>query len=271
MYEMNKCGRDTWKKVLLIFLTAVFVLLTVASCIFTLCRIPIYLTYEEAVEDVRFEKDGYISVIDLYPTEVTLENVKMIVTVTDRVDGDSEFSDDLIYISYRLPWWYDAQPDAELDTKVREYSRLHGDTWYLGSLTNGDDILLYDFAEIDQQTSGIKEYNWVRHYIEYLYVGAFLLGIAAAVIGAKYRQRKVGKVFLSFAAFFLLLSGSCVFVTGGRMAYINPFVTYGLRYFPLREIMRFFGLKYVMIFLVALFSWCTVMSAAMLVKQLRKK
>lgn len=248
MYEINKCGRDTWKKVLLIFLAVVFVLLTAASCIFTLCRIPIYLTYEEAVEDVRFE-DGMLYV-----------------TKTDRVTGSRSFNDDLIFTSYRCRWWYNTQPESELDRKVYQQS-ISQDSWYLGSAANGEDVLLYDLEGVGHW---VDEYLVTSNVIEYLCFAAFALAIVTAGVGIVLRQRKVGKVMLSVALFFSLLGVSCLFVTGGRMRYIyNPFP--GNSEFRLRINFFVFGIKYVMILLTTLFGWGACMLTIGAIKQFRMK
>ena len=249
MYEMNKINRDTLKKVLLIFLTVVFVLLTAASCIFTLCRIPIYLTYEEAIADVQFE-DGMLYV-----------------TKSDRVTGAWSLNDDIIFTSYRLRWWYNTQPEIKLDRNVYQQS-ISQDSWYIGSAAHGEDVLLYDLEDADYWANN---YYVVSRVIEYICIAAFALGIVAAVIGFVLRGGRAGKVLICVGVFFLMLGLSCLFVTGGRLRYIynrSPLMTgeFGLRYN-----LYFFGNMYIMIFLTTLFSWGACMSAAGLVRQLRKK
>lgn len=248
MCEMNKTGRNIFKRVILIFLTAVLALLTLASCVYSLCRIPVFLTYEEAVENVRVE-DGI-----------------MYVTRTDRVTGGMTFNDQHIFTSYRCRWWYNTQPESKHDRKVAQYTVLYYDQWYLGYLANDEDVLMYDIEDKDRF---VDEYLVTSRILEYLCYATLAIGVVLGGTGFMLRQKGAGKVMLSVALFLLLFGVSCLYVTGGRMRYIYSTFGGSLE-FKVGYYMFLFGIKYVMIFLTALFSWGTCMSAVGLAKEFRK-
>lgn len=244
LYKLKKSiSRRKWLTVL----SALFLTLTVIMGFLSYCLVPINLTYDEAIADVRIDSD------------------MMWITTTDKVTGGGTFNNYILYTGYRCRWIYDMTNEGNDDDGLKGYG-IQEDLWYDGSLANDEDVLLYD-KEGEERFQ--DEFYVTSHTMEYLCYGALVLGVIFAGIAFALRQRRAGIVLLSIAVFFLLLGISCLFVTGGRMLYIyNTFPPKSIR---LRFNLGTFGIKYFAIALITLFSWSTFMSVFGLVRQLRKK
>lgn len=182
------------KQRILTALTVVLLLLVVAECLLIGYTVPIWLTAEEAIENVQDMGGG-----------------NLVVTFSDDVEIDGRFcKHNSLYLTGLRLSLQETQPFSEaMGGKIH---MVFGATslWYVGALSGEEDTLLWGDGS-NPATEVV--YDDTIEYVFYISLFAGMLCLVLSLL--KWRGRTVLRII---STLLLCCAGACWFVTAGRFA-----------------------------------------------------